>query len=180
MSNLKTRIESAISHFEKELNSLRTSRASPSMLDNILIDAYGSKTPLNQLGNISIPDANTLTLQVWDMSLVKIIENSIIESNLGINPQTDGQIIRLPVPKLSEERRKDLSKIASEYAENAKVSIRNIRREFIELNKKEKKENNLSEDDLKKSIDNIQKEIDLNIKKIDEILENKRNDILKV
>ncbi len=180
MSNLKTRIESAISHFEKELNSLRTSRASPSMLDNILIDAYGSKTPLNQLGNISIPDANTLTLQVWDMSLVKIIENTIIESNLGINPQTDGQIIRLPVPKLSEERRKDLTKIASEYAENAKVSIRNIRREFIELNKKEKKENNLSEDDLKKSIDNIQKEIDLNIKKIDEILENKRNDILKV
>ena len=180
MSNLKTRIESAISHFEKELNSLRTSRASPSMLENILVDAYGSKTPLNQLGNISIPDANTLTLQVWDMSLVKIIENSIIESNLGINPQTDGQIIRLPVPKLSEERRKDLSKIASEYAENAKVSIRNIRREFIELNKKEKKENNLSEDDLKKSIDNIQKEIDLNIKKIDEILENKRNDILKV
>ena len=180
MSNLKTRIESAISHFEKELNSLRTSRASPSMLNNILIDAYGSKTPLNQLGNISIPDANTLTLQVWDMSLVKIIENTIIESNLGINPQTDGQIIRLPVPKLSEERRKDLTKIASEYAENAKVSIRNIRREFIELNKKEKKENNLSEDDLKKSIDNIQKEIDLNIKKIDEILENKRNDILKV
>ena len=180
MSNLKTRIESAISHFEKELNSLRTSRASPSMLDNILIDAYGSKTPLNQLGNISIPDANTLTLQVWDMSLVKIIENTIIESNLGINPQTDGQIIRLPVPKLSEERRKDLTKIASEYAENAKVSIRNIRREFIELNKKEKKENNLSEDDLKKSIDNIQKEIDLNIKKIDENLENKRNDILKV
>ena len=171
MSNLKKRIESAISHFEKELNSLRTSRASPSMLDNILIDAYGSKTPLNQLGNISIPDANTLTLQVWDMSLVKIIENTIIESNLGINPQTDGQIIRLPVPKLSEERRKDLTKIASEYAENAKVSIRNIRREFIELNKKEKKENNLSEDDLKKSIDNIQKEIDLNIKKIDEILE---------
>ena len=180
MSNLKTRIESAISHFEKELNSLRTSRASPSMLDNILIDAYGSKTPLNQLGNISIPDANTLTLQVWDMSLVKIIENTIIESNLGINPQTDGQIIRLPVPKLSEERRKDLTKIASEYAENSKISIRNIRREFIELNKKEKKENNLSEDDLKKSIDNIQKEIDLNIKKIDEILENKRNDILKV
>ena len=180
MSNLKTRIESAISHFEKELNSLRTSRASPSMLENILVDAYGSKTPLNQLGNISIPDANTLTLQVWDMSLVKIIENTIIESNLGINPQTDGQIIRLPVPKLSEERRKDLSKIASEYAENAKVSIRNIRREFIELNKKEKKENNLSEDDLKKSIDDIQKEIDLNIKKIDEILENKRNDILKV
>ena len=180
MSNLKTRIESAISHFEKELNSLRTSRASPSMLENILVDAYGSKTPLNQLGNISIPDANTLTLQVWDMSLVKIIENTIIESNLGINPQTDGQIIRLPVPKLSEERRKDLTKIASEYAENAKVSIRNIRREFIELNKKEKKENNLSEDDLKKSIDNIQKEIDLNIKKIDEILENKRNDILKV
>ena len=180
MSNLKTRIESAISHFEKELNSLRTSRASPSMLENILVDAYGSKTPLNQLGNISIPDANTLTLQVWDMSLVKIIEKSIIESNLGINPQTDGQIIRLPVPKLSEERRKDLTKIASEYAENAKVSIRNIRREFIELNKKEKKENNLSEDDLKKSIDNIQKEIDLNIKKIDEILENKRNDILKV
>mgnify|MGYP001270464888 CR=1 FL=1 len=180
MEQLETKMNSAISHFEKELNSLRTSRANPSMLSNISVDAYGTKTPINQLGNISVPESNTLTIQVWDNSLVKIIEAAITESNLGINPQIDGQIIRLPIPKLSEERRQELTKIASEYAENSKVVIRNIRREFIEFKKKEKKDSNLSEDDLKKSIDNIQKMTDGNIEKIDQILELKKNDILKV
>ena len=116
MSNLKTRIESAISHFEKELNSLRTSRASPSMLDNILIDAYGSKTPLNQLGNISIPDANTLTLQVWDMSLVKIIENTIIESILGIttNRWPDNTLTSSKIKKKEERSYKNCFRICRE------------------------------------------------------------------
>ena len=150
MSDLENKMNSAVSHFEKELNSLRTSRANPSMLDNILVDAYGSKTPLNQLGNISVQDASTITIQVWDSSLIKSIENAITESNLGINPQTDGQLIRLPIPKLSEERRKEIIKIASEFAENSKVTIRNIRRDFIEISKNEKKNSNLSEDDLKK------------------------------
>ena len=180
MEQIEKKMNSAISHFEKELNSLRTSRANPSMLDNITVDAYGTKTPLNQLGNISIPDSSTITIQVWDSTLTKTIENAIVDSNLGINPQIDGQLIRLPVPKLSEERRQELTKIASEYAEKSKVAIRNIRRDFIENSKKEKKELNLSEDDLKKTLDNIQKNTDDNIGKIDKILESKKNDILKV
>ncbi len=169
-----------LTHFEKELSSLRTSRANPSMLDNLTVDSYGSKMPVSQLGNISVIDPTTITIQVWDSNMVKVIESAISDSNLGINPQIDGQLIRLPIPKLSEERRKELSKIASEYAENSKIAIRNIRRETIEINKKDKKESKLSEDDLKKIINDIQKITDDNIKKIDEILNQKKNDILKV
>ena len=180
MKDLQSKMSSAVLHFEKELNSLRTSRANPSMLDNIFVDAYGTKTPLNQLGNISVQDASTITIQIWDTSLLKLIENSITESNLGINPQTDGQIIRLPITKLSEERRLEIIKIASEFAENSKVTIRNIRRDFIEISKNEKKNSNLSEDDLKRKINEIQKITDTNIEKIDKILELKKNDILKV
>lgn len=180
MNEVEIKMSSAVSHFEKELNSLRTSRANPAMLDNISVDAYGSKTPLNQLGNISVQDASTLSIQVWDASLTKSIEDAITESNLGINPQTDGQVIRLPIPKLSEERRKEIIKIASEFAENSKITIRNIRRDFIETSKNEKKNSNLSEDDLKRKINEIQKITDDNIDKIDKILEAKKNDILKV
>ena len=180
MSDLSNKMNSSISHFEKELSSLRTSRANPSMLDSIFVEAYGSKTPINQLGNISIPDPSTITIQVWDASQIKQIENSIIESNLGLNPQTDGTLIRLPIPKLSEERRKELIKIASEFAENSKVAIRNVRREFIEIAKKQKKDSNLSEDELKNEFDNIQNITDENIKKIDNLLEAKKIDILKV
>ena len=180
MDDIQKKMDNALVHFEKELNTLRTSRASPNMLDNINVDAYGSKTPLNQLGNVSIPDPNTITIQIWDSSLVKQIENAITDSNLGINPQTDGQMIRLPIPKLSEERRKELTKVASEYAENSKISIRNIRRDSIEFNKKEKKELNLSEDDLKKTINDIQKITDEKISQIEKILEQKKIDILKV
>ncbi len=180
MTDLENKMNSAVSHLEKELNSLRTSRANPAMVDNIFADSYGSKTPLNQLGNISVQDASTITIQVWDTSLIKSIENAISESNLGINPQTDGQIIRLPIPKLSEERRKEIIKIASELAENAKVTIRNIRRDFIDSSKNEKKISNISEDDLKRNINEIQKTTDNNIEKIDKILEAKKIDILKV
>ena len=180
MDKLENKMNNAIQHFEKELNSLRTSRANPSMLDNILVDAYGSKSPINQLGNVSIPDPSTITIQVWDSTLIKSIEGSITESNLGITPQVDGQLIRLPIPKLSEERRKDLTKIAAEYAENAKIAVRNIRRDFIETSKKEKKDSNLSEDDLKRQINDIQKTTDQSIEKIEKILESKKNDILKV
>tara|TARA_B100000575_G_scaffold289957_1_gene292719 strand:+ start:40 stop:582 length:543 start_codon:yes stop_codon:yes gene_type:complete len=180
MSNLENKMNTAILHYEKELGTLRTSRANPSMLDNIMVDAYGSKTPINQLGNISIQDSNSITIQVWDNSITKFIETAIKESNLGINPLVDGQIIRLPIPKLSEERRKEIIKIASEYAENSKVAIRNIRREFIENSKNEKKDLNISEDDLKKTIDDIQKVTDKNVEKIDKILEAKKIEILKV
>ena len=180
MSDVESKMSSAVLHFEKELNSLRTSRANPAMVDNIFVDAYGSKTPLNQLGSVSVQDASTIILQIWDTSLIKAIENAITESNLGINPQVDGQIIRLPIPKLSEERRKEIIKIASEFAENSKVTVRNIRRDFIENSKNEKKNSNLSEDELKKEINEIQKITDNNISKIEKILEIKKADILKV
>ena len=156
LEDLQNKMASSIEHFEKELQTIRTSRANPTMLENIFIDAYGSKTPINQLGNISSPDSSMLTIQIWDASLIKSIENAILESNLGINPQVDGTLIRLPIPKLSEERRNDLTKIASQYAENYKVSIRNIRRDFIEIKKGEKKESQLSEDELKKFLSEAQ------------------------
>jgi len=180
MDDVIKKMSSTLTFFEKELSSLRTSRANPSMLDNLMVDSYGSKIPVTQLGNISVPDSTTITIQVWDSNMVKAIESAITDSNFGINPQIDGQLIRLPIPKLSEERRKELSKIASEYAENSKVAIRNIRRETIEINKKNKKESQLSEDELKKVINDIQKITDDNIKKIDQILDQKKNDILKV
>ena len=128
MNDLENKMISAVSHFEKELNSLRTSRANPSMLDNILIDAYESKTPLNQHGNISVQDASTITIQVWDSSLIKAIENAITESYLGINPQTDGQIIRLPIPKLSEERRIEIIKIASKLKKKVVIGTTGFNR----------------------------------------------------
>jgi ribosome recycling factor len=180
LQELNNKMLSSIEHFEKELQTIRTSRANPTMLENIFIEAYGSKTPLNQLGNISSPDSSMLTIQVWDVSLLKNIENAIFESNLGINPQVDGALIRLPIPKLSEERRNELTKIASQYAENYKVSIRNIRRDFIEIKKVEKKESQLSEDELKKFLTEAQNCTDQYIKNIDKILEQKKSDIMKV
>ena len=180
IDDLEKKMTSSIEHFEKELQTVRTSRANPAMLENIFTDAYGSKTPLNQLGNIASPDSSMLTIQVWDISLVKNIENSILESNLGINPQIDGSLIRLPIPKLSEERRNELTKIASQYAENFKVSIRNIRRDFIEVKKREKKDSQLSEDELKKFLSDAQNYTDKYIVNIEKILEQKKLDIMKV
>ncbi|MBI04801.1 MAG: ribosome recycling factor [Pelagibacteraceae bacterium] len=177
---LNKKMALAISHLEKEFQTLRTSRANPTMLDNLFVDAYGSKTPLNQLGTISAPDASTIVIQVWDTNLTKNIENSIIESNLGINPQNDGNLIRLPIPKLSEERRNELTKVASQYAENSKVVIRNIRREYIDIKKEDKKNSTISEDELKKFLNDAQKITDQNIEKIDNLLASKKNDILKV
>ena len=180
LENLDLKMLNSIEHFEKELQTIRTSRASPSMLENIFIDAYGAKSPLNQVGNISSPDSSMLTIQVWDTSLLKNIENAILESNLGINPQVDGALIRLPIPKLSEERRNELTKIASQYAESSKVSIRNIRRDFIEIKKREKKDAQLSEDELKKFLTEAQNYTDKYIESIDKILEQKKSDIMKV
>ena len=178
--DLRNKMDSSIKHLEKEFQTIRTSRASPNMIENIFIDAYGSKTPLNQLGNISTPDPSMLTIQVWDSSLLKNIETAIMESNLGINPQLDGSLIRLPIPKLSEERRNELTKIAAQYSENSKISIRNTRRDFIEIKKNEKKESNISEDELKKYLSDAQEITDEFISKIDEILECKKIEILKV
>ena len=179
-NSLNTKMANAMAHYEKELASIRTSRASTSMLDNIMVDAYNSKSPISQLSNISVPDSSTLTIQVWDNSLIKNIETAIIESNLGINPQTDGNIIRLPIPKLSEERRLELTKIASQYSESAKISIRNIRRDSIDEFKRAEKEKEISQDDLKKHTSEIQKITDDFTKKIEEIAIAKKNEILTV
>ena len=180
IDDLNKKMDVAVTHLEKEFQSLRTSRANPSMLDNLYVDAYGSKTPINQLGNISAPDPSTLTIQIWDVNLTKNIENAILESNLGLNPQTDGSILRLPIPKLSEERRKELTKIASQYSENSKVVIRNLRRDYIDTKKNEKKDSQISEDELKKYINEAQKATDLSISKIEKLLESKKTEILKV
>ena len=180
LDDLNNKMDASVKHLEKEFQTIRTSRASPSMLENIFVDAYGAKTPLSQLGNVSSPDSSMLTIQVWDTSLLRAIESSISESNLGINPQVDGALIRLPIPKLSEERRNELTKIASQYAENSKVSIRNIRRDFIEIKKNEKKESELSEDELKKFLTEAQNYTDKYISNIDKNLEQKKTDIMKV
>jgi len=180
IEQLNQKMINAVKHLDKEFSTIRTSRANPSMLDNIFADAYGSKTPLNQLGNISITDPTTIIIQVWDTSMIKNIENSILESDLGVNPQIDGQIIRIPIPKLSEERREELTKVAAKYAENSKVVIRNLRRDFIDSQKELKKNSEISEDELKKILNEVQKLTDSSIEKIDELLSVKKEDILKV
>ena len=180
IEQLDSKMISAVKHLDREFSAIRTSRANPSMLDNIFADVYGSKTPLNQLGNISTTDSSTITIQVWDTSIIKNIENSILESDLGVNPQIDGQIIRIPIPKLSEERREELTKVAAKYAENSKVVIRNLRRDFIDSQKELKKNSEISEDDLKKILNEVQKLTDSSIDKIDELLKVKKEDILKV
>jgi ribosome recycling factor len=179
-SLIKEKMEKALSFFEKEISSVRTSRASATMLDNIQVDSYGIKTPVNQLGNISIPDSNLITIQVWDVNLIKPIESAILESNLGINPQTDGQLIRLPIPKLSEERRNELAKVVSQYAENSKIAIRNIRREIMDSIKKNEKEKNITQDEMKTQSSDVQKMTDEYVSKIDLITSNKQTEILKV
>ncbi len=180
IDELNQKMHNAIKHLEKEFNTIRTSRATPSMLDNIFAEAYGNKTPLNQLGNISTPDPSTITIQVWDTSVIHNIEKSILDSGLGINPQIDGQLIRLPIPKLSEERREELTKLAAKYSENSKVAVRNLRRDFLDSQKDLKKNSLLSEDDLKKITNQVQKLTDTSIEKIDELLKLKKEDILKV
>lgn len=180
LKELSNKMANAITHLEKDFQTLRTSRAHPSMIDGVLVEAYGSKSALNQVGNISVSDPSLLSIQVWDQNLVKSVETAILESNLGLNPQIDGNTIRLPVPKLSEERRSELSKVASQYAENSKVVIRNIRRDFIDIKKNEQKNSEISEDELKLILNEVQKNIDYYISEINQLLENKKNDILKV
>ncbi len=179
-SLIKEKMENALSYFEKEISSVRTSRANITMLENIKIDSYGVKTPVNQLGNISVPDSNLITIQVWDINLIKPIEKALIESNLGINPQTDGQLIRLPIPKLSEERRNELAKIVSQYGENSKITVRNVRREIMDSIKKEEKDKKISQDEMKKKYSDVQKITDEYISKVDLITSKKQTEVLKV
>ena len=176
IEDLNKKMNVALLHLEKEFQSLRTSRANPSMLDNIYVEAYQSKTPINQLGNISAPDPGTLTIQVWDNNLVKNIESAILESNLGLNPQTDGVVIRLPIPKLSEERRKELAKIAKGESDKTKITIRNVRKDA----NNEIKKINISKDIQNNYEIDIQDLTDLYISKVDSIYLNKEKEILTV
>ncbi len=166
--------------FINELTSLRTGRANSSMLDLIKVDVYGQKMPINQLGSITTPEARTINIQVWDLNNVKLIDSAIQKSELGLNPQIDGQLIRLPVPNLSEERRIELKKIIKTTGEKCKVSIRNIRREANDQLKSLLKSKEISEDDEKKYEKIIQAFTDDHIKKIDEKVESKEKEIMTI
>ena len=180
LNEYETKMNKSVEVLKREFNGLRTGRASVSLLDSIYVEAYGGNVPLNQVSNISVPEPRLLTVQVWDESLINLVESKIRNSDLGLNPMLEGNLIRIPIPELSEERRIELVKIASKYSEECKVSIRNVRRDFIEASKNEKKDLNLSEDELKRKLNEIQKITDNNIENIDKILELKKTDILKV
>ena len=174
------KMDKAIDVFSKELSSLRTGRANASMLDIVKVDVYGQKMPINQLGSITTPEPRTINIQVWDLNNVALIDSSIKKSELGLNPQIDGQLIRLPIPDLSEERRNEMKKLIKSMGEKCKISIRNIRREANDELKKLLKSKDISEDDEKKFEKKIQIITDDQVKKIDEKVISKENEIMKI
>lgn len=180
VNDLKQRMQGAQDVLEKEYVGLRTGRASVSMLEPITVDAYGARMPINQVGTIGVPEPRLLTVQVWDAGLTKSVEKAIREAGLGLNPQGEGTLIRVPVPELSTERRAELQKVAGKYAEQARVSVRNIRRDGMDAVKKMEKDKEISEDDQKRMSDEIQKVTDDAIKKIDSMLSAKEADVMKI
>lgn len=174
------RMEKTLEAMRSDFAGLRAGRAHASLLDGILVEAYGNMTPISQIGTIGVPDARTLSVSIWDKGLMKSVEKALRESDLGLNPMNDGQMIRIPIPPLSEERRKELVKIAGKYAEQGKVAIRNIRRDAMDEVKKMKKDSLISEDEEKRYSNDIQKWTDEAIKKADELYENKEKDIMQV
>ena len=178
--NYSSKMDKSIQSFKKDLSTLRTGRANSNMLDTIKIDVYGQLMPIDQLGTVSVPEARLISIQVWDKANVTLIDSAIQKSELGINPQIDGQIIRLRIPDLTEERRKELIKILKGMGEKGKISIRNIRREANEELKKKLKDKNISEDQNKTFEKNIQKLTDVNIENIDKILAEKEKEILQI
>jgi ribosome recycling factor len=178
--NYSLKMEKTIMSFKKDISTLRTGRANASMLDTIKVDVYGQQMPINQVATISVPESRMISIQVWDQGNVNLIDKSIKESDLGINPQIDGQIVRIRIPDLTEERRKDLIKVLKSMSEKSKVSIRNVRREGNEELKKLLNEKKISEDESKKFEKNIQKLTDDNISHIDKISEEKEKEILQI
>jgi len=176
----KIQMENAIAHFEKELTKVRAGKASPQMLQGLMVDYYGTPTPLEQVASVSTPDPKTITIQPWEKNTLKEIERTIINSNLGFNPQNTGEIIRINVPALTEERRKELVKKAKEEAEKAKVAVRNIRRDGNEEAKKLEKGKTISEDEVKLLEKEIQDLTNKFIEKVDQILTAKEKDILTI
>jgi ribosome recycling factor len=179
-NELTKRMDGAIATLQKEFGSLRTGRASTNLLDTVQVEAYGSMLPMNQVGNVTAPEARLLVVSVWDKSMVKAVEKAIRESDMGLNPAVDGQTIRVPIPAPSEDRRKEMAKIAHKYSEAAKVAVRNVRRDGMDDLKKQEKDKKISEDEQRTQSDKIQKLTDDFVKKIDEMLAAKEKDIMSV
>lgn len=180
LADVKRRMDGAVQSFKGDLASLRSGRASANMLDPIQVEAYGARTPLSQLATVSVPEARLLSVQVWDRSMVGAVEKAIRESDLGLNPQTEGQVLRIRIPELNEQRRKEMVKVAHKYAEDAKVSVRHVRRDAIDIVKKMEKDGDFTKDDLTRQTDLVQKATDQHIIDIDQALAVKEKEILQV
>ena len=180
INELKRRMQGATQALKHELGGLRTGRAAASMLEPVQVDAYGTHMPLNQLATISVPEPRLLSVQVWDKSMVKAVEKAIVDSNLGLSPATEGQVLRLRIPELNEERRKELVKVAHKYAEAAKVAVRHVRRDGLDLLKKLEKEHKISEDDQTRQAGEVQKATDATIAEVEKMLAGKEKEIMTV
>ena len=180
INEIKRRMDGALKALHTEFSGLRTGRASASLLEPVMVEAYGSTMPLTQVGTVGVPEPRLLTVQVWDRSMVSAVEKAIMNAGLGLNPMSDGQLVRVPIPDLSEERRKELVKVASKYAEQGKVAVRNVRRDGMDSLKKLEKDGEISQDEHKRFADQIQAATDDFVAKIDEALASKEKDILKV
>ena len=180
MKDLERRMNGALEALHTEFQGLRTGRASVNLLEPVQVEAYGSTMPLNQVGTVSAPEPRLLTVQVWDKGMVNAVSKAIMESGLGLNPQPDGQLIRVPLPDLTEERRKELVKVAGKYAEETRIAVRNVRQDGMQSIKKLKNDNEISEDDQRHYEDDVQKLTDKKIKEVDQVLEQKEKDIMQV
>ena len=178
LDDLEQRMKGAITALKAELGTLRTGRASANMVEPITVDAYGTQTPINQVGTVNVPEPRMVTINVWDKSLVQKVEKAIMESGLGINPQTNGTIIMLPIPELNEERRRELTKVAASYAENARIAVRNVRHNGMDQVKRHK--DGMSEDDHKFWQDSVQELTDTYVGLVDKTLETKQEEIMQV
>ena len=180
LDDIKRRMNGAVEVLRSEFSGLRTGRASAALLDPIQVDAYGSKTPISQVGTVSVPDSRMLAVQVWDQNLVGAVEKAVRDSGLGLNPSNDGNLIRIPIPQLSEERRTELAKIAHKYSEQARIAVRNVRRDGMDKLKRMEKAGEISQDEQRAWADDLQKLTDGNIKTIDESLGMKEKEIMQV
>ncbi len=178
--DVKKRMDGAFDAAKNEFTGLRTGRASAHMLEHVVVEAYGSRMPINQCGSVTVPESRMINVQVWDASITKSVEKAIRDAGLGLNPMAEASMIRVPVPELTEERRKELTKVAGKYAENARIAIRNIRRDGMDMVKKDQKDGAITEDDQKRLTDEVQKLTDEYIKKIDTLLAEKEKDIMTV
>lgn len=180
LADLKRRMEGAINAFTSDLGGLRTARASASLLDPIMVEAYGSPMPLTQVANVTVPESRMLAVNVWDKSMVGAVEKAIRESTLGLNPMTDGNTVRVPLPELNEERRRELVKVANQYAENARIAIRHVRRDGMDTLKQLEKDSEIGQDESRAESEIVQKQTDEFIARVDSLLAEKEKEILQV